>query len=103
MGVSGFLISWATRRATLFPGGLLLCAEELGGVFEDEDVAEMGCARPAEVLSSRAMVAARLRMPLLPLISISPRGRTHAMAAADEAVEGLDDVGGEEPRRWACR
>ena len=25
----------------LFPGGLLLCAEQLGGVFEDEDVALM--------------------------------------------------------------
>jgi hypothetical protein len=62
-----------------FPGTLLLGAEEFGGVFEDEDVAEMlaagvrrrGSSSRATVASSKATVAARCRMPALDCISIS--------------------------------
>ena len=40
MGVSGFLISCATRRATSRHADLLLGGQEVGEVLEHDDVAE---------------------------------------------------------------
>ncbi len=56
----------------LFPGGLLLCAQELGGVFEDEDVA-LVFARRLPGTSRSATVASRF-MVLLKLAVVSVAG-----------------------------
>ena len=93
----------------LLPGGLLLGAEEFGGVFEDEDVALMLAVR-AVAASSRATVASRFMVLLnLPLrvrgrVSLDlAGGGAHAMAAQDEAVEEFGELGGEDLFDGACR
>ncbi len=88
----------------LLPGGLLLRAEEFGGVFEDEDVAEMVAAlRTAhagggsafeqgdggEEVGGAAVAVAGGHLDL-------GGGGAHAVGAADEAVDGFGDFGGED-------
>ena len=87
-----------------FPGALLLRAEEFGGVFEDEDVAEMlavGASKsraPGRVADGfeqgdgRGEVqdaGAGLHLHL-------GGGGAHAMSAAEEVIEGVDDVCGKD-------
>ena len=83
------------------PGGLLSGrVKELGGVFEDEDVAKMSRRDFGErgALSSMATVARRCRVA--PVAWEGGHfdfagGGAHAVGAAEEAVEDVEDVGRE--------
>ena len=85
----------------LAPGGLLLCAEQLGGVLQHQDVAVVvavgshrlfpaGRRWPAEHGAAAAGAGSRHRHLHL------AGGRAHTMAAAQQAVERLHGLGGED-------
>ena len=71
----------------LFPGGLLLRAEEFGGVFEDEDVAVVLARWPVPGVSSSATVASRF-MVLLKL-PLSCGGRVSSISPEAEPMRWL--------------
>ncbi len=78
----------------LFPGGLFLCAEKLGDVFEDEHVAEVlmrfsGVAfEEGDGGGDLERAGGRRHLHLV-------GGGAHAMRAAEEALDGVEDLGGE--------
>ena len=86
------LVSDAARD--LFPGGLFLRAEELGDVFEDEDVAEMLVCfvrvafEEGDGGGDLQRAGGRGHLHLV-------GGGAHAVGAAEETLDGVEDVGGE--------
>ncbi len=88
-GSEGVLDLVGDAAGDLFPGGLLLGAEEFGGVFEDEDVALVLAASAGPGTSSRATVARRLMVPVKLAVEAGggmgqldlAGGGAHAMAA----------------------
>ena len=102
------MISWATRRATSFQADLLLRAEELGGVFEHEDVAEVLAVRewPVPHAFEQGDGGGELKRGRRWRLHLHlGGGGAHAVGAAEEAVEGFDDLGGKDvvearPTKW---
>ena len=100
-GGEGVLDLVGDAAGDFFPGALFLRAQEFGGVFEDEDVAEVFAVRAIEAASAGTDggaafeegdgggevedAGAGLHLHL-------GGGGAHAMGAAEEVIEGVDDV-----------
>ena len=85
-----------------FPRGLLLGAEEFGGIFEDEDVAVVDAVEAGAGFEERDGDK-KIHLGTGVAIAVADDGhlhfagsRAHAMAAAEEVVEGFHGFGGKD-------
>ncbi len=91
MGVSGFLISWATRCATSFHANCR-CARS-SSVVSSTTSTDPACPWPS---SSRALVMARWMVRPAGMELNLSGGRAHAMPAPDDAGQIVGALGGQQ-------